>query len=252
VARCEDQTECREGFVCTGGLQGTRITLSAACYPKRSENLLQAGKSGAACSGDVDCGGGICAAKSPMKVEYPGNYCTGRCYEDASCGAGGVCLWPRISIDPGYCLRGCQTDADCGREGYGCWDLGDGEKVIRGCYPRETAFPDNTVGRACEQDAQCSGVPGSCMTELPWDGLTSNELIPAPGGYCSQRCWLDSECGVGAQCVNYGTRGGLCLASCSNAQACRAGYRCYAHHRDHDPNASVCIPDPASDADAGI
>ena len=253
LASCTEQAECRDGFICSGGLAGTGIALSASCRPKRQVKHLADDSAGRACSADNECGGGACASTNLLGGAYPGNYCTGRCYADSECGRGGVCLWPRNGTDPGYCLKQCKADAECGREGYGCWKLGDGERVIQACYPRAKALPDHTAGRPCTQDAQCGGNVASCASQLPSDFVT-NELMPALGGYCSQRCALDSECGAGAQCVNYGTSGGMCFASCSDAAPCRTGYMCIDHQRDHDSNARVCVArDPnLTGADAGM
>ena len=253
LAGCADQSECRDGFVCTGGLQGTGIALSPSCRPKRAVNQLAADSAGKACSQDTECGGGYCAESNLLGTAYPGNYCTGRCYSDAECGGGGICLWPKTSLDPGYCLKRCTADKDCGREGYGCWTLGDGERLVQGCYPKAKALPDRTAGKACTGDSECGGTAGSCVSMLPFD-LVSNDTIKAPGNYCSQRCALDAECGAGGQCINYGTHGGICLATCSATAPCRAGYACVDHQRDRDPEARVCVvKDPnATGLDAGI
>jgi hypothetical protein len=88
---------------------------------------------------------------------------------------------------------------------------------------------------------------------MPYGSFSDSEVAPAPGGYCTQRCALDDECGAGAECVNTNTRGGLCMASCSNATPCRDGYTCLAHLRD-GPDAKVCVPVAPSVApyDAGL
>jgi hypothetical protein len=249
---CVEQSECRDGFLCTGGLQGTGIALSPSCQPKRAVDHLVDDSVGKACSQDLECAGGYCAKSSLLGTPYPGNYCTGRCYSDAECGESAVCLWPRISIDPGYCLRRCTTDQDCGREGYGCWTLGDGERVVHGCYPKRKALPDRTTGKACKTDADCGGAVGTCASAVPADPITN--AVEAPGNYCTQPCALDAECGAGAQCIDYGTHGGICLASCSANAPCRSGYTCFAHLRDGDPEARVCLVQSsgAMDQDAGL
>jgi hypothetical protein len=198
---------------------------------------------GLACNDDADCPGGRCASRNPLGTGYPDNYCTGRCYEDGHCGAGGVCLLPLGSFDPGYCLLACETHDDCARDGYRCFTFNDGTRLLRGCYPGPDPLPDHSVGLPCEDPSECGAPHAQCAHEMPYNSLSSNEEIaPAPGGYCTQPCALDEACGAGAQCVNYGTSGGLCMASCSEAAPCRDGYVCLDHLRDGDPEARVCVP----------
>ena len=238
---CRDQSDCRAGFVCSGGSQGSRISLPGACRPKRQADQLEDGVAGGACASNAECSGGQCATEDLLGTTYPGNYCTARCYEDAQCGEGGVCLWTHTSSDPGYCLRACQSDAECTREDYGCWELSDGTRPLHACYPRKRPLPDRRTGSPCTSDSDCGAPHASCAKKLPYYGLTTNDTTDAPGGYCTQACALDIECGAGAQCINYGTSGGLCFATCSTDNPCREGYACQAHGRDNDTTASVCV-----------
>lgn len=203
---------------------------------------VNANVAGRACASDGDCGGGYCGAENLLGASYPGNYCTGRCYEDAHCGQGGVCLWTRTSSDPGYCLQGCGSDTDCTRDDYGCWQLSDSSRTLHACYPRMRPLPDQRAGGACMSDADCGAAHASCAKTLPFYGsFATNDVRDAPGGYCTQRCALDIECGAGGQCINYGTSGGLCFASCAADKPCRDGYACYLHGHANDQTASVCV-----------
>jgi hypothetical protein len=132
---------------------------------------------------------------------------------------------PLGSFDPGYCLLACETHEDCPRDGYRCWTMYAGRRLMHACYPGADPLPDRSVG----------------------------EIAPAPGGYCTQPCALDEECGAGAQCINVNVRGGLCMASGSDAEPCRDGYICLAHLRD-GPDDKVCVPAPptAVTNDAGL
>jgi len=241
LARCEEHADCRDGFVCTGKLDGARLTVPGVCSPKRRADQLADKVAGRSCESDDECSGGTCARTNLLGTSYPGNYCTARCYDDAHCGKGGVCVWSHHSSEPGYCLQRCAADTDCTREDYGCWELGDGVRTLQACYPLLRALPNGRAGQACSTDAECGSPHAYCAKELPYDGLVTNELQPAPGGYCTQRCALDRECGAGAQCINYGSSGGLCFASCSSAAGCRDGYVCFPHSRDNDETAAVCV-----------
>jgi hypothetical protein len=81
----------------------------------------------------------------------------------------------------------------------------------------------------------------SCISRT----LRRGEALPAAGGYCTQSCWHDPDCGAGAQCLSALAHGGLCFASCSEDAPCRDGYTCVIHLRDGDPTAAVCAPAPS-------
>jgi hypothetical protein len=119
--------------------------------------------------------------------------------------------------------------------------MSDGARVLHACYPLKQALPDRRAGQPCTLDADCGAREATCAKQLPYFGLATNDGVDVPGGYCTQRCSLDRECGEGAQCINYGTSGGLCLATCTSDATCRVGYACFAHFRDHDETASVCV-----------
>lgn len=238
---CVDHGDCREGFFCGGGGRANRLSLPGTCRPKRAVNQLHDHIAGRACDGDAECSDGVCSSTNLLGTSYPGNYCSGRCYEDSQCGEAGVCWWPSGSAEPGHCLARCEPEAGCERTGYRCWELGDGIQTFHACYPGEKAI--ETTGDTCSDDASCGAPPARCARELPFEGLATNEVTTAPEGYCTQACALDDECGTGATCVNYGTSGGICLVNCSDASPCRDGYVCIAHLRDGDPEEKVCVPE---------
>lgn len=242
LAECDDSAQCLEGFICAGGMRGATLNLPGSCRPASAVGQLEDAVAGRACEGDAACPGGECAQTNLLGTRYPGNYCTAHCYDDLQCGQGGVCLWPKHSVDAGYCLQRCDGHDDCTREGYRCWQFGDGQRIFGACYPGATPLPDHTVGTPCTQDLDCGAEQATCAQELPYGGLVTDELTKAVGGYCTSRCALDSECGGGSQCINYGVQGGICLATCTQSAQCRDGYTCLVHDRDHDAEAGVCVP----------
>jgi hypothetical protein len=258
-ATCSQSTDCREGYSCgafmvptpdggttmaaglgglLGGLGGAPTTTS--CQPLPAADQLKDKIVGAACSMDSDCGGGTCATSMGMGAStYPDGYCSGRCLSDKNCGAGGVCLPPATGTGAGTCYASCSSDAECTREGYRCRGLGNN---VRGCGPAAKPLPDNVVGQACSSDTACGGNMGSCVTSLPaagggggaafgGGGATSD---PAPGGYCSNQCAEDADCGAGGVCVGAsmggfgGTQVGTCFKRCTTSDNCRGadGYGC--------------------------
>lgn len=74
--------------------------------------------------------------------------------------------------------------------------------------------------------------------------MFADHIAPAPGGYCTQWCSLDSECGELAQCISAGVTGGLCMARCREDGDCREGYMCLLHLRDlNDDRVCRLVPE---------
>jgi hypothetical protein len=239
LAACAQDEACREGYFCAGAGRALGIDVLGTCRPRAEVSPLADSVVGRACTDDADCGRGRCAAQSPLGTSFPGNYCTGRCLQDAECGAGGVCLVHAGSSDAGHCFARCAADVDCARDGYRCRELGSG---VDACYPAVDPLPDRGAGRACSADLDCGSGTARCAVELPFRNFADYESIAAPGGYCTQECSLHSDCGAGGSCVSHGTEGGLCLASCAaEASDCREGYACLPA-RDTDLDAGVCVP----------
>jgi hypothetical protein len=238
---CVTQSDCGNG-VCVGAARTPILSSPGRCQPRAATPRLSAGAVGTMCTSDATCGGGFCAKRTALLTPYPDGYCTGRCYEDATCGDGAVCLMPRGASDPGHCLQACESDADCPRQHYRCTPLGDGVRVIQACYPRGDPLPDHVAGRPCQSDADCADGAAKCLQGLTLSTLPPAQIVPASGGYCSAPCLFDADCGAGAQCISGGVSGGKCLSICNAGTPCRDGYLCTEHDRDHDPTATVCLP----------
>jgi hypothetical protein len=112
------------------------------------------------------------------------------------------------------------------------------------CFPAPEALPDDTAGSACSSDMDCGGAKDTCLNEIPYSTFSEYANIAAPGGYCTQPCSLDSECGAGGVCISRGSKGGMCLKACHEKAECREGYGCELHYRDAD--GRVCVPRPES------
>jgi hypothetical protein len=259
LAVCEGPADCRDGYQCGGGLSIGGLVVPDTCRPAPDTDQLGDDVAGKMCAADEDCSGGQCLTERMALTgayELPGGYCSGACLEDAHCGNGGVCV-ASILGGAGSCYESCATDGDCVRDGYRCRPLG---QDIRGCNPASDPLPDGLVGDACADDAACGGNEGSCANGLPQSGLQGvlggQDL--APGGYCSQGCVEDIDCGAGGVCVGGGLGVGVCFATCSTGTDCREGYICDDRSvASLDPDAgapeplTVCVPIPTDD-DAGM
>jgi hypothetical protein len=75
----------------------------------------------------------------------------------------------------------------------------------------------------------------------------------APGGYCSEACAIDEDCGAGGACINgisiVTIPSGLCVGACSSASDCRDGYVCSPFGGPTD-EPGACTP-AAESGDAG-
>lgn len=179
---------------------------------------LAAGVIGAACGLDGDCAQGRCQlAERITSTPYPGGYCTGPCSTDAECTTEGLCV-PGFRGATGSCARRCERDYDCGREGYRCRVIGDAGR----CAPGPRPLPDHAAGAACASDMDCGGGAGTCSATLAGHD--------APGGYCTQPCSIDGDCGDGGVCINGimvpTLPTGVCYSACASPADCRAGFEC--------------------------
>lgn len=257
LARCDASSQCREGYRCADA-NGTAVnssgagaapggTAAGACQVAPATDKINGAAVGGACSADGDCGGGRCSTMDMTGSAYPGGYCSGRCLTDADCGERALCdlgaagAFGLGSANAGTCYRSCTADAECGRDGYRC--RGGAGNAAKRCIPGAKPLADGTVGKTCSADAECGGAAMSCITQMQVfnAGAFNGQMVNAsqlttqvsyPGGYCSQRCVEDVDCGAGGSCVGgLGAFGGAfaagtCYKSCGADGDCRAGYRC--------------------------
>lgn len=105
---------------------------------------------------------------------------------------------------------------------------GGGNGGTAGGAPIEP-LPDKTAGKGCAADKDCGN--GMCLQVV--QGSFGGGAMEAPGGYCSQTCMTNADCGEGGTCSGafagiggIGATAGRCLKSCSSSTDCRDGYRC--------------------------
>jgi hypothetical protein len=220
---------------------GVKTPADAAAASRKDGASAPTTMVGAPCTGDADCGGGMCATsffQFNAAVLAPGGYCTMSCTTSANCGANSACVSARFG--PGHCSAGCRSDRDC-RADYYCAalttsaDAGTAD-VTATCqpHPQTDHLADGVVGSRCASDADCS--PGTCMLNEP---ITKSSY---PGGYCSGSCVEAGDCGAHGVCAPGFFPGSLgsCSLGCSSDADCeRDGYRC----RDSG-GVKFCAPGP--------
>jgi hypothetical protein len=239
---CDHDGDCRNGYYCAAlAMMADAGAVAATCQPHPQTDDLADGIVGAGCKKDADCGTGTCLLQERItSATYPGGYCTGSCVEDVECGAGGVCS-PGFLGAVGVCYLGCEHDGDCGRDGYRCREVA-GDHV---CVPGPKPLPDHLAGAACKDDQDCGGGPMTCASDVAG--------VPAQGGYCTQSCALDDDCGAGGTCISgvdiVVLSTGSCVQSCVPPNGCREGYVCRSLSGATNDTHGVCVPD-ASDGGA--
>lgn len=92
----------------------------------------------------------------------------------------------------------------------------------------DTAPAEGLTGDPCSTAADCVGVPSEgreCVHEIP---MGPGSSITFPNGYCTAYCSSGTECGPGADCVDF-TYAGMCFKRCTSNDDCRVseGYVCY-------------------------
>jgi hypothetical protein len=110
------------------------------------------------------------------------------------------------------------------------------------CIPGAEPLPDHVAGAACDDDAACGGGANTCASKL-------GQLV-TPGGYCSQACAIDGDCGAGGKCINgisiVTVTSGLCFRACEDLADCRTNYDCKSLSGTSG-GPGVCVPNPESD-----
>lgn len=116
-----------------------------------------------------------------------------------------------------------------------------------------------TLGAACVQDCDCFAVDGNpprCKR------TTSQGNLTYTGGYCTRRCYEDSQCGANGMCVYalgpMGEAENICVLKCDAQTPCPRsdGYVCLNFGTESDPRSDCFIDDsesanPYAPVDAG-
>jgi hypothetical protein len=139
----------------------------------------------------------------------------GECDEETPCPGFSSC------VDGECIVRKCSTSADCGMEAF----CDNGECAV-GCSANSDCYP----GDACNSEGAC--VTAGCReTSVDCEfgqycDPNSGDCYNASGLLCSQ-CGDNGDCGGdGNQCINFGSYGSYCGATCSYDSDCPAGYMC--------------------------
>lgn len=236
-----ESMSCPEGEVCSGGAceepeftcrpgDGTCIDLQTVevCDATgrgltrmvcangycRDGACRSGGLTGAACTANDDCAGGVClcdeegGCPEPFVPAFGQGYCTLSDCADRGCPAGEVCVdfgsFEGLS-DGRHCVKDCTS---CDAPGLTCRTM---PAVADGALAWEAAcfaeYPVD-IGEPCEADADCLG--GTCWQD---------ELGPNDGlGYCTlAECGAERACPEGSSCVFFAeAEGHFCARNCGN------------------------------------
>lgn len=172
---------------------------------------------GEPCSGDDQCGSGMCITDGGV------TYCTRECVDDGGCPDGFHCR-------DEMCIRGnregvgsgCLSNADCADDPA---DPDDGFCASRGDVHWCTSFCDPADESSCPDDFSC--VPaGDVAVCAPDRGL------------------VGESCETNADCISNLCTGGedpVCTHRCGPDAPCSPGFQCV---RTEDGTDAVCLPPP--------
>lgn len=115
-----------------------------------------------------------------------------------------------------------------------CGDDSGGAATTKVNADASTANTTGMVGSACASRDQCP-TGNQCRIQQNFGALTTLlglKGVDAPGGYCSNDCLANSDCGAGAVCLGALSLGqqikGECRHPCKTDGDCREGYECAA------------------------
>lgn len=241
-----------------GAMVGFLVALSPSC----GTNTAECNASN--CAGCCDATTGVCLAnnlQSEKACGASGNECKA-CGTGESCEAGECKVAPAADSGTGcnattcptgccsgtVCLLGSST-SNCGTGGAACETCSTGQTCTnKVCTGTDGGVSPGTLGAACAQDIECTGVGGNpprCKLTTSQGNLTYKD------GYCTRRCLQDSECGDDGMCIYglgpVGEAENICVKKCDATNACRDGYVCLNFGTNVDPAAACWIDDTASD-----
>ncbi len=162
---CESTGDCRFGYVC----REVDASATKVCFPGEADGPA-AGRIGAACASDDDCGGA-----AECDTSFPGGYCVLQ-------GCAGLCDEGSACVDDGdgvRCLDACLETRDC-RVGYLC------EEGI--CRPAEETPADvafdvtaTALGIDCEAAESLGEEDGTLLWSIPFEvseAATTYTVVP--------------------------------------------------------------------------
>jgi hypothetical protein len=186
-------------------------------------------------SGDGCCPAGCnhtndsdCSATCGNGTVEAGEICDGNC--PSSCDDANACTVDTLTGSALTCSAQCthQAISQC--------------KNADGCCP---AGCNNTNDSDCTGTTPIGGecsAPSTCASGTCFPQSTSGFV----GGYCTNGCTNDTNCGTGAHCANKNamTGVGVCVKNCATPGDCRAHYSCYDFDGDK-VNECMAIADGA-------
>lgn len=273
VPRCDDDTDCRNGWFCeqVPGSDGDTYGVCEVLGGGGSTTDVGVGDdtgSGSLDVGGTDAGGedaepspgssygapcdvtGECEALEGLAARclteaqgFEDGYCSANCTPGVDeCGGGAGCF---NTIQGGLCMAPCDGGADC-RSGYECCAQGrsGGLCLPEGLDPTcEAIGGGGGGGGGGGNDGTTPPEPGEVGAgcdggEECEEGDDPYCFDQVPGGYCSSDCETRENCGEGNWCLQGGFGQNLCVRGCETDEACNGGQVCC-----DLGDAAVCLPD---------
>ncbi len=217
-------TQCDDMDTCTADtLSGSADACDAVCQNVAITSCVDGDgccAPGCTAANDLDCdtcGNGVVdgaeACDKAIAAGMPGACPTG-------CNDNDACTGDVLVGNADQCSAMCSNTATTSCvTGDGCCPANCTTANDDDCQLNGTIF-----GSACSTDAEC-GVDNFCLTEADQGN---------PGGYCSNVCQANADCGNNAFCS-----GGICLPTCTTNAECRNGYSC----SDFFGSGNTCVRD---------
>ncbi len=242
ACQCIDDTSCALNQTCVAGTCTTpaRCTKDDECAAAGKRCEVTQGLCVPPCRAAADCAPNVDPNLAATLYVCTGGTCERRCVNDASCGAGLICVANLCQV------ARCKTQSDCAAGQY-CTSATNG---------RCEDFTVCTNTSRCPRNEQCQPFPAnacppgfdctkSICQELPACLIDSDCALAfgvpgptTPPSYCEeQHCQRSTRCTSNAQCAGKDCVGGLCVpAACRGFSDCPAGQGCI---------AGACVSAPA-------
>jgi hypothetical protein len=160
---CTSDTQCRNGYVCSGGICNVPCTRDAECS---GGQVCEAGRCAGAGVGDACDTGSDCEDGLTCYRGVSDGYCTASCESHEDCPVGSACGSMRGDL---FCLAMCRDDIDCGT----------GQRCLGGMCTVPCTSDGDCAGEAfCDVNSgRCRGGLGGDVEYIDFGSIPSSQPI---------------------------------------------------------------------------